>query len=288
MLIRFCRSFWTHSFIPKSVLYNTDTSNRKVTIAIFVLIAGLIADTILSNSSDLIYNAQVNSSTKLAAFVAILAGVFGAGQFLLLKHLKRVRASLRSDSSLNIIHHIVISAQFILMALFAAIMLEMTLTSQYYLLVIIVVTSVGYTLGGAIMGLLCYRFLSWYRYDKRGIQILLYGLAAGVTACVFITTVIASDSLFLTASNAIIVEMESIVKFPVIDPGLPGILLSVSYLLGIVSLLLVWCASALMLRHHSNRPGQLKYWAIISAPLASVLIALAPDTSGTARHNYIF
>jgi hypothetical protein len=137
-------------------------------------------------------------------------------------------------------------------------------------------TTIGYFLGAIMMGILCYKFFSWYRSNRRNMSILLYGVAAALTSVTLAIGIIPQDFLLLEAYPSVIGLQSSSVEFPTISSGLMGDLLAVGYLIAIVSYLLIWTASGLMLRHHSQRMGKLRYWLIMSLPIASFLIGLTP------------
>jgi uncharacterized membrane-anchored protein len=63
-------------------------------VIMLILIVALIIDTTLSNISDMVAR-QMASAWGIGLFVAIIAAVFGAGQYFLSGYVKRVSAELR-------------------------------------------------------------------------------------------------------------------------------------------------------------------------------------------------
>jgi len=251
------------------------TSRRHNALFACIIIVALSLDTILSNISDVI-GSRLISVWELLAFIVIVTTIFGTGQILLQRHIQQANMELpKKKPKRNIMHLAVKLTQYVLIGILAFIIIQMVFSSQYYTISVIVMTTIGYFLGGIIMGVLCYRFFSWYRSNRRNVSILLYGLAAALTSVTLAIGIIPQDFLLLEAYPSVI-GLQSSVEFPTISSGLMGDLLGVLYLIAIVSYLLVWTASAVMLRHHSQRMGKLRYWLIISLPLVSFLIGLTP------------
>jgi hypothetical protein len=251
------------------------TSRRYNALFACILIVALSLDTMLSNISD-VTSSRLTSVWGLLAFVVIVATVFGSGQILLQRHIQQANMELgKKKPKRNIMQLTATLTQYVLMGILAFIIIQMVFSSQYYTVPVVVMTTIGYFLGGIIMGVLCYRFFSWYRSNRRNVSILLYGLAAALASVALAIGIIPQDFLLLEA-YPYAVGLQSSVKFPTISSGEMGDLLGLLYLIATVSYLLVWTASALMLRHHSQRIGKLRYWLIISLALASFLIGLTP------------
>ena len=261
---------------PKFDSLAGNTKNSSV--IMLILIVALIIDTTLSNISDIVER-QTTSAWGIALFVAIIAAVFGVGQYFLSGYVKRVSAEFRrKKTDLNMTYMIVMITQFVLMAILFVIILQLIFTSQYYTVLLVAATMIGYILAGVIMGLLCYRFFSWYKENKRALQILLFALGCAMTAGSLIGGIV-SQNVMLLETQLQEIGPQSRVAFPTIDPDVAGIMgdvLSISYLFAIMAYLLIWSASAIMLSHYSRRMGNLRYWIIVSLPLASFLFGLSP------------
>jgi MFS family permease len=253
-------------------------SGRNNSIIFFVLISALVADTVLSNISD-ITGDQGNSAVALVSFIVIVAAVFGAGQLLMLGYIKQTSSELRDKKhELGSIYKAIMVTQYVLMGILALMTMQMALASQYYVGMLVAATTIGYMLGGIMMGLLTYRFFSWYRTNKQNLQVFLYGLGSALTSGSLIAGIVSQDALLLE-NNILLVGPQSAVEFPTIDPdsmGVMGAVLGFGYLLAIVAYLFVWAASVLLLRHYSKKIGRIKYWSVVSLPLISFIFGLAP------------
>jgi hypothetical protein len=253
-------------------------NSKNNSVIMLILIAALIIDTTLSNVSDMIAQ-QAASAWGIALFVAIIAAAFAAGQYFLSGYVKHVSAELRSKKTgLNTMFWIVTITQFVLMAILFAIILQLIFDSEYYTVLLVAATMIGYVLGGVIMGLLCYRLFSWYKENKRALQILLFAVGSAMTSGTLIGGII-SQNVMLLETHVQVIGPQSKVAFPTINPDVAGIMgdvLSISYLLAIIAYFFIWSASAIMLSHYSHRIGKMKYWIIVSLPLGSFLFGLVP------------
>jgi hypothetical protein len=253
-------------------------NSKNNSVIMLILIIALIIDTTLSNLSDIIAR-HVASAWGIALFVTIVAAAFAAGQYFLSGYVKRVSAEFRSKKTdLSVMYWIVTITQFVLMAVLFAIILQLIFDSQYYTILLVAATMIGYLLGGVIMGLLSYRLFSWYKENKKALQILLFALGSAMTSGALVAGILSQNMMLLDA-HVQVIGPQSIVAFPTINPEVAGIMgevLSMSYLFAIIAYLLIWSASAIMLSHYSHRMGKVKYWIIVSLPLASFLFGLAP------------
>ncbi len=258
-----------------STLFFSAGTSRYNAIIAGILIVALSLDTMVSNISDAISSTLI-SVWGLLAFIVIATVIFGTGQVLIQRHVQQANSELRKKRpELNRMYHTIILTQYVLMGILAFIILQMVFGSEYYTLLLVAMITIGSVVGGMMMGVLCYRFFSWYRSNRRNIPILLYGLAAGLTSATLAIGIIPQDFLLLEA-RPFVIGSQSSVEFPTISSGLMGNLLAFFYLIAIISYLFTWTASAIILRHHSRRMGKPRYWLIISLPLVSFLIGLTP------------
>jgi hypothetical protein len=139
-----------------------------------------------------------------------------------------------------------------------------------------IVTTAAYGLNIGLMIVFTQVFLSWYKSNRNSIVVLLYGLS-------FAAVVIAS-AIYLTGSFYRFVEKPLFVSAdtqPPLSKSEPGSLL---YHLGkmyhysdIVSFLLKWISTVLLLYHYSQKMGRAKYWILISLPLLYFAVTFLDD-----------
>lgn len=251
---------------------------KKKTVLTYCLIAAIMIDTLLSNTSDL-FHKELTSVFGVAFFILITVSILTTGQYFLVSVVSKVTKDPRiRKPDLRVMYKAILLGQYVLMAILILLIIEMVASSNYSVVWIAIATQISYALASIMTATLSYRFFSWYRSDKRNIMILLYGLAAATTAIVTGAGGLAQNALLLQAHVSII-GPQSLVEFPKIsvDPsGIMGPLLSMAYGLAIIAYLLTWAASFLLLRHYSQGLGRLRYFISISIPLAVFLFAIIP------------
>jgi hypothetical protein len=241
-----------------------------------ILIAVLMLDTLLSNISD-ITSEYLSSIWGVLLFAAITGTAFGSGQLILGRYIKRVSADLRARKrDLDYMYKATSITHYLLMGILVIMIGQMLISSEYYTILMMAATTIGYLLGALIMGILSYRFFLWFKFNKRSMLIPLFGIATALTSFSLIGLIISQDGLLLEA-NEMEIGPQSIVTFPTVNPeSSMGSLLSFAYIITILAYLFAWGSIAFMLRHYSYRLGRIKYWVVISLPLALFLFGLTP------------
>ena len=89
--------------------------------------------------------------------------------------------------------------------------LQLILTSHYYVGLLIAAISISFTLAAIILGLLSYRFLSWYKSSNKNITVLLYGLTFAVTA-IGVGVIVAVNSSVILENPSQIGGLQSVLK----------------------------------------------------------------------------
>ena len=147
-------------------------------------------------------------------------------------------------------------------------MMEIVLTESYSSISSLLITFVSYSLSILLMGIFTVIFLSWYKDNRSSILVLLYGLS-------FATVVIASISLLAVWIYVFSDQMPASI-FPTSDvyylqaeEGSNWKILSKIYQYSdIASFFLKWGGTALILYHYSHKIGRVKYWFLLSLPIA--------------------
>src|SRR5437867_1597868 len=112
-------------------------SEKRNSIIVSVLVTALMADTMISNISDII-SPQLISVFGVALFIALGLLIFGPGQYLLLNYVQKVSRDLRKNKpNLNLIHKAVTITQYVLMAILSIMFIQIILTSQYYVVLLV-------------------------------------------------------------------------------------------------------------------------------------------------------
>jgi hypothetical protein len=245
-------------------------SNKKMLVAMSIILSALIADISLIKISEFVGGPI--SKLNVSVFI-IISVAYIAGQYVILGFVKRKSEGIEAKEAvlrLDSIHRIVVIVQYVLIAILVFLILQMLLVSYYNTAVLAVAIATSYALAIGIMVVLAERFLSWFK-SSRNFVVFSYCLSsaalainAGISA-VFVVIVLVTSG-----------PEESVLRIgvnvPFIDPSSSIGTLNYAFIASsIVSFILTWIATAMLLHHYSKRLGRIKYWVIVSIPLAYFL-----------------
>ncbi len=254
-------------------------SGRQYLVIISIVVSSLIIDISLSNISDLI---SVSTSWGFAAFVAI-AIVYGVGQYLILEFVKQKSKRIRMKSPhFNKLSTIITIVQYVLTAIIVFIILQIFVNSYYYTSMLTWSSSISYAIASIIMVILALDFFSWYR-SNRNFILLLYGVSFIITSIsivsslVFFTVILLSmpDKIISPSPSELTPEQNEVGHGPDIrkfdQSTILGKVQTVFVTSHIVSFLLLWGSTVMLLHTYSKKLGKVKFWTIITIPIASFL-----------------
>ncbi len=254
-----------------------------------ILIFTLIADNLLY--AFLFGGAQakvLTSSIGISLFILVVAVSYASALYLLSRFVSPVHRQIKTHSSrFNWIYKTLLISQYASAGIIAFMILQLILTSHYYVGLLIATTAISFTLAAIILGLLSHRFLSWYKSSNKNITVLLYGITFAVTAIGFGVIVAVNGSVILLENPSQIGGLQSVLKVyssPSSSDTTQNpkalILYQISYTPSRLGFVLYWIATALLLREYSRKLGRLKFWTLISLPLVFFLAAsifVSPD-----------
>jgi nitrogen-specific signal transduction histidine kinase len=243
--------------------------NKKIgaTTIVVVLIVALLVDTFFLKIYDL-YSKDPTSALRISVFI-IISSIYCVGQYIILKSIKpesKEHSLSRRLHRIGAFHNIVTLVQYVLTALLVYVILQILLTSQYTTMILPLATSISCILGCCMLAVLAERFFSWFR-NSRDYTVLLYALSATILAVttvvlfVFVDTVVSS-----TKPDTIMPKVGGTGLF--IAPGTANGLLDSAYIISsILSFILTWLATTMLLRYHSKKIGRVKYSILAGLPL---------------------
>lgn len=251
--------------------------NPNETIFLLILLLVIVGTEIGDISINKIY-LFINSTDfplewNILAFISI-AIVYIFGQYAILKYVRKAGKNFQSTkkSRFSIIHKIAIVIQYALIAVLLVVIIQMIIFSYYSIRLLITSIWISYVFAIFILVFLAIRFFYWYTFNRNAV-VLFYGLS---------TTFIALDagiSLVLTTSLLIGQPIDVHQIGGSVSAFVPYDILPLQYALvatSILSFIITWIATVLMLRHHSQRLGAIKYWVIVCIPLVYFLIQFQP------------
>ena len=275
----------------------TGYSSKKFFVIISIVVSSLIIDISLSNISDII---SVSTSWGFSAFIAI-AIVYAVGQYLILEFVKQKSNRIRMKSPhINKLNTIITIVQYVLTAIIVFIILQMFVNSYYYTSLLTWSSSISYAIATVIMVILALELFSWYR-SNRNFILLLYGVSFIITSISIVSSLVFFTTILVGMPAKTISpplsehtseqeefghrseqeefghgsEQEEFGHGPDIrkfDPStILGQVQAVYVTSHIASFLLLWGSTAMLLHTYSKKLGKVKFWTIITIPIASFL-----------------
>src|SRR5215211_1426597 len=187
----------------------------RIFVILAIIYATLIVDITVGNISD---NPDIKnfaiSPWGITLFVSI-AIVFVIGQHLLLRSLKSSPDSQASFASRVRLTYFVYVAQYVLCAIVIAITLQILVTSSYYTTELIAAVALAYGFAALLMGILCHRLFTWFRYGRNiitlafAIAALLITMNALTSLALFEERLAAKASVTITPSSEVVFDIPS-------------------------------------------------------------------------------
>jgi MFS family permease len=279
-------------------------STRKFFIIISIVVSSLIIDSSLSNISDII---SVSTSWGFSAFIAVVIA-YAVGQYLVLEFVKQRSMGIRSKSlHFNRLSIVVTIVQYVLIAIIVFVILQIFLNSYYYTSMLTWNLSISYAMAGIIMVILAREFFSWYRSNRNfivlsySVSFIITGISI-VSAIVFFTIILLEMQDKITNSSSEPTseqeeeptsEQEEVGHGPDIRKfdlsTVLGKVQTVFVISQIVSFLSLWGSTAMLLHTYSKKLGKVKFWIIITIPIASfvsIFVIITPFVMSISSGNH--
>jgi hypothetical protein len=254
-------------------------NNKIIFVIICTIVITLIFDTSIAKLYRFIYGQVFSASNieqsikwNIAAFIAI-AIVYAIGQYFVLGFVNSKSKVIMGTkhAHLNVIHKLVSIAQYALVALIVFIILQMTITSSYFVVILSTAIEISYTLSIIILAFLAQQFFSWFKSDRNSV-VLLYGLAAAALSINAGFTLLYVVDLFTNQPTTI----QPHILHTSASPSSASTFNLAYVISSVLSFLVTWIATAFLLRHYSKRLGRTVYWIIVSVPLVYFLGQFQP------------
>jgi hypothetical protein len=237
---------------------------RTFEVVVGLSIAILILDLSLSNNTEIV---DLSSLWSVGLYVGIVV-VCVLCQYVILEFIRSITKDIRKRTKLlNRLHSTTWFTALLLTLLVALSISEISILSQYHTLLLPLVELISYGLTCVIIGMLAARFFIWYKLN-RDLVILLYGLSFITIIITLIFIILFDSSLYLTRPETRNSDSPIVFEFFYPDEAL-GVIQYIWTLSNIVTYLLIWTATAILLQHHSKRIGRFKFWGLVLLPLIS-------------------
>jgi hypothetical protein len=251
-----------------SYIWSGSRNSAKFLVIVFAIIAILMIDIAVSTVIDF-FQPQISSGAGVI-FFALIGLAFAVGQYFVLSFVKQKTNAIRSSSgSVKAMDMGTQVIQYALIAIFVIVILQMILAASYSSILLTASVTLSYALSIALLGVLSYRLLSWYKSNRNSF-VLLYGLAAAATTVNGILALAFFDAILVTKPAEILAGSMPVVE---VDPSSAvGAVQSGFKYSSIASFALLWAGSVLLIRqYYYQRFGRKKYWIIASAPLVYLI-----------------
>lgn len=245
--------------------HGANISNNKMLIAILIAFGSILVD--LSITKIYCLSSCFSASTQSLPIFIVLVVIYSIAQFVILGFVNEKSKSMKIEEELHVrkTHTVVTVVQYTLIAILVCIIFQMILSSYYSTVLLVIITTVSYSLAFVLMALLSQRFFLWFRL-KRNYVILFYGLSsASIAINLAVTMTFVSGSLFVKPQE--VREYLVMANLFFAQNSLMDILDQIYIISSVVSFLLTWSATTLLMQHYSKRLGRTRYWIIISLPM---------------------
>ncbi|HEY6884443.1 MAG TPA: HAMP domain-containing sensor histidine kinase [Nitrososphaeraceae archaeon] len=277
-------------------------TNRKISIATAAVIIILVVLDLLTTRQILYFN----NTLEIFLFILTVGIGYGIGSWILLGFTKNTTKDLTEKSRLIRVMHVAVTLiQYSLLGILLYILYNnLTYCYGYFSLCdgtgflttsLYAIASITATI---IMGILSFKFFSWYRLNNRNFIVLFYGLAAAALAIsisgdAFDKLLLAqivqekSPSGAIPQSSFIYKTFEKYhgeIEYKVVNPHITTLYVvptpkldlynQIIYWTSDAPYILTWAGTALLLGYYYKRTGKLdlKFWIIISVPLILYLV----------------
>jgi hypothetical protein len=252
------------------------TYGNKLT---FVIVSVIISALILDTSIIKVYYLNVKQSSFNSSVIVfiIISSIFLIGQYVVLGYINKKSREIVNYKKLylEVLHKAVTSVQYGLTAINIIVIVQMVIISRYNITSLIVASGISYGLSIILMGILAQRFFSWFKSNSNYV-VLLYGLSSAVIGINAAFTLFYVVYVLLLNQPAFIRPHVAFFT-PFFIPTLLTVILNFGYIVSsIASFAISWAATALLLRHYSQKLGAIKYWLIVCIPLFYFLIQFQP------------
>jgi hypothetical protein len=283
-------------------------ANRRVSVAIAVVITTLITIDLLATRQILFFD----NTWQTIIFILTIVVAYGIGSLILLIYTWKMRIIEHVEKRnhfMNIIYFGVVVIQFSLLAILISIIVGNSISCPNYVSLCMAtrplatsINAIASTGAGIILGVISFKFFSWFRTSNRNVMVLLYGLAAASLAMSI--TIDAADKILLQqvveekSPKGAVPESSWIyksfdkyqgqVQYKVVNPetttqyvvpdSMKALHKFLVYLVSNPPYILTWAATLMLLRQFylSNYgPGSkfpIKYWILLSVPLVLYVI----------------
>ena len=245
---------------------------KKLLVVMTILAAVLTVESSIGYIADFIPE-QLASTEGIATFVGIFA-ILVVTQYYVLAFVNFNNKSHNIRARfLHTTHKIVTVIQYTLTGIILLVILQILTVQQYNTILLHIAISISYGIWIVMLSLLAKAFFSWYR-SKKNLMILIFALS--------MIAYVINGALGLTyqidelAKRNLVIRLGDIAVFS----ESPSSIDTVYQISAIVSYVLTWIATVMLLRPYIEKFGKVRFWIMMSSPMIYYLIEFPLFTLG--------
>lgn len=240
--------------------------NRSMMIIITVIVITVIADTSIPAVSG--YTGSISKSLYSIALFGIIAIIYFIGQYFIQVYEKSKIKINEKNQTIWKIKKIVYLTQFILIGIIIIIICQMMFFGVYAAILLKSVVWINYGMAFILFGFFGIKLFLWNRQNPNSVLISYSIAILSLSINCLITIFYMNDQLTGLRGIDYIFPIQSPLMFISMTDQNLNLLYTAST---VISFILVWVATVLMLHHYSARVGKTKYWIMVFIPLAYFL-----------------
>lgn len=253
-------------FYPSGKMAGARPGVAVLVVVLSIIIAAVLVDTSIVKIS--VFTGGLVAYTSNIVIFTFIVAIYAISQFIILRFTALRGKKQPKQRHLTLIYKLVSISQYVVLALLIVIILQMTLTLSYSVTIFKIIIWTNYAISIALLGLLAEKFFSWFR-SKRDFVIIAYAIAMMTLSLNFVITI-----FYVTNELARLGDTEYIQPLRSLVSTLTPTNMPLNYAFFITSLLsfiLTWFASVLLLRHYPKKKGRIRFWIIVCIPLVYFL-----------------
>ena len=237
---------------------------KKLLVVMTILAVVLTVESSIGYIADFIPE-QLASSESIVTFIGIFA-VFVVTQYYILAFVNYNNKSHNVRTRfLHTTHKIMTIIQYLLAGIILLVIIQILSAQQYNTILLDLAISINYTIWIIMFSILTKAFFSWYR-SKKNLMILIFALS--MIAYVINGALGLYNQIDELAKRNLVIRLGDVAVFP----ESPSSTDTVYQIAGIVSYVLTWIATVMLLRPYIKKIGKVRFWIMMGAPMVYYLI----------------
>ena len=237
---------------------------KKLLVVMTILAVVLTVESSIGYIADFIPE-QLASSESIVTFIGIFA-VFVVTQYYILAFVNYNNKSHNVRTRfLHTTHKIMTIIQYLLAGIILLVIIQILSAQQYNTILLDLAISISDIIWIIMFSILTQAFFSWYR-SKKNLMILIFALS--MIAYVINGALGLYNQIDELAKRNLVIRLGDVAVFP----ESPSSTDTVYQIAGIVSYVLTWIATVMLLRPYIEKIGKVKFWIMMGAPMVYYLI----------------